>query len=97
MRRKKLNEDDEMNNNGMTGFTEWFVLQDTDSLKEAQFKDLKLREKKWVKEGICEECGAFDILSRYKGMFLCSECLKLINSNSKNKINKKQKQRKRKK
>ncbi len=92
MRRKRSIENDEMN--GMTGFTEWFVLQDTGALKEAQFRDLKLKEKKWVKEGTCEECGAFDILSRYKEMFLCSECLKLMNSNNKSKKQKQKRNRK---
>lgn len=88
MRRKILsdkNEDemDEMNMQ-MHGFSERFFLQDTNSLKESEFKDLKLREKGWVKEGFCEECGAFDILSKYKGMFLCSKCLRSIKLRNKN-------------
>ena len=69
--------------NGIKGFSERFVLQDTDELKEAQLRELKTRERGWVKEGQCEECGGFGILSRYKEVFLCSECLKLINSNNK--------------
>ncbi|UZE94040.1 MAG: hypothetical protein IB618_00490 [Candidatus Pacearchaeota archaeon] len=81
MKRKNLIRDEEAN--GMTRFTEWYLLQDTDALKEAQFRELKFMEKKWVKEGTCEECGGFDILSKHEGMFLCNECLKLINSNNK--------------
>ena len=71
------------NKNGMNGFTEWFALQDTEKLKEDQFRELQLKEKSWVKEGKCEECGAFDILSKHKEIFLCTECSKLINSNNK--------------
>ncbi len=69
--------------NGIKGFSERFVLQDTDTLKETRLKELKTKETGWVKEGKCEECGGFDILSRYGDAFLCSECLRLINSKNK--------------
>ncbi len=62
-----------------------FVLRDTEELKQAEFGELKMKERNWVKEGMCEECGGFDILSKHNGIFLCGECLALINSNNKTK------------
>lgn len=75
------------------GLTEWFTLQNTNTLKNTQFKKLDLIEKNWVKEGFCEECGVFDVLTRHNGRFLCSKCLRSITSNNK----KEKKTRKRKK
>ena len=75
----------------------WGVLQEN-LTEEIEASELK-RERIWVKEGECDECGAYDVLSRVEDKFICPECAKLLNSkksrsnknNKNNKDNKKNK------
>ena len=60
----------------------WGVLQENLS-KNIEAGELK-REKVWVKEGPCDECGVFDVLSRVDDKFICAECSKFINNKTKN-------------
>lgn len=63
----------------------WGVLQEN-LTEEIEASELK-REKIWVKEGECDECGAYDVLSRMEDRFICPECAKLL-SNKKSKSSK---------
>lgn len=42
--------------------------------EEEKWKRVKETEDKWIKEGPCEECGAFDILYKIKNRFVCEDC-----------------------
>ena len=76
--RRRLMEESIVHNN----FTRWITLQDIKATRAAKLDELKMQEKSWVKEGICEECGVFDILSRFENKFICDECRNIINSNN---------------
>ena len=67
----------------MQDFTSWYTLQDNE-VKEAKLRRLKGEEREWVREGVCEECGAFDILSRVRNDFLCNSCMSHLNGNNHN-------------
>jgi len=77
MKRKNFDED----SMAMEDFRQWFMLQDTRAMNEANLKKMRSEEKKWVKEGICEECGAYDVLSKFKNSFVCSACINNLNGN----------------
>lgn len=52
----------------------WGVLQENERDIEASgFK----HERSFVKEGRCEECGALDMLSKFRDSFMCGGCIKL--------------------
>ena len=76
---KKRIFDDDMNE--MQDFTQWYALQDNE-VREAKLRRLKGEEREWVREGVCEECGAFDILSRIRNTFLCNSCMNHLNGNN---------------
>ena len=52
----------------------WGVMQEREGDIEAS--GLK-QERSVVKEGRCEECGALDVLSKFRDSFMCSGCIKL--------------------
>lgn len=79
MKRKIFDED----LNEMQDFTSWYALHDT-AVKEARLRRLKGEEREWVREGVCEECGAFDVLSRMRNTFLCNSCMDHLSTNHKN-------------
>ena len=57
----------------------WGVMQEKEEDIEAT--GLK-QEKSIVKEGRCEECGALDVLSKFRESFMCSGCIKLSEKTS---------------
>jgi hypothetical protein len=66
----------------MDGFKDkWGVLQE--DAKDIEANEIK-QERSFVKEGRCEECGVFDVLSRFSDTFICSECAKLLNMKVRN-------------
>ena len=43
--------------------------------EEAKLKRIKsINSEKWIKEGSCDECGAFDILYKLRNKFICENC-----------------------
>jgi len=48
------------------------IAEEKEKLKRIKSVD----EYRWVKEGPCEECGAYDLLYKVGARYLCSECKK---------------------
>jgi CBS domain-containing protein len=43
--------------------------------EEAKWKRIKKEDsEKWIKDGSCEECGAFDVLYKFRNKFVCENC-----------------------
>lgn len=61
-----------------TIFDRWGVIQERFSEGKLP-EEFRLR-RIGIKEGVCEECGAFDTLLRIEEKFICGECAKLIKS-----------------
>lgn len=59
------------------------ALQEDLTDEEIEFAELK-KERVEVKEGRCEECGAFDVLSRMDETFVCPACLRMFGKTKKN-------------
>lgn len=57
----------------------WGVMQEKEGDIEAS--GLK-QERSVVKEGSCEECGALDVLSKFKEGFMCNKCIRLSEKTS---------------
>lgn len=53
---------------------EGHVIKSNRELKEESLRNLKQQEKSFIKEGTCDECGAYDILFNSKSGFLCGVC-----------------------
>jgi CBS domain-containing protein len=51
-------------------------LQEFSEIKEASSKLRRIRRSREVMEGICERCGAEDILYETDGMLICDSCMK---------------------
>lgn len=49
-------------------------LDELAQIKEEEAKLKRLERAKSIREGICEECGNFDFLTRVHGMLICSDC-----------------------
>ena len=54
----------------------WGVLQDTLTESALEINELR-QERSLVKEGVCEECGACDVLIRHGDRFVCGECCQI--------------------
>ncbi len=50
------------------------IRQETEKLKRIK----KAKEKKSMREGICEECGNQSILFKTNGMFICEACKNIL-------------------
>lgn len=72
MKRKFLEVGPEMEMAGKFG-----VLQEDLTDDEIELTELR-KERVEVKEGRCEECGAFDVLSRKEEAFICPACLRVF-------------------
>lgn len=70
MEKKNLNEFDRISN------FKWCVLGE--KMIGNEIIESKIKEKIFVKEGICEECGGFDVLSRFDDKFICNACIGLM-------------------
>jgi hypothetical protein len=53
------------------------ALQEHLTDEEIELTEMR-RERVEVKEGRCEECGVFDVLSRTEDKFICPECIRLF-------------------
>jgi len=54
--------------------TQGHRIKSNKELEEESLRALKQQEKRFIKEGVCEECGAYDVLFNLKGSFLCGVC-----------------------
>jgi CBS domain-containing protein len=45
-----------------------------EKVKEESEKLRRIKGTKWSKEGVCEECGGFDLLYKLDGMLVCESC-----------------------
>jgi len=53
------------------------VLQEDLTEDEIELTELR-KERAEVKEGRCDECGAFDVLSRRGESFMCPACMRML-------------------
>lgn len=50
------------------------IAEEEEKKKRIKFAD----EYKWIREGPCDECGAYDLLYDFQGSFLCADCRKAL-------------------